>query len=137
MTLPTERGSVSFSKLIVASLMILALFATMNWLQGRFAASDHRKAIALVSSYKPKSGIALSDAILKMHPGIKKEDISWSSEIRQSCLGYVRVQAVIPTSSNHKTQSYAFDVNLNAPSVHPTDEVTINILKSLSSTVSR
>lgn len=135
MSLPDNRSSLSASKLFVATFMILGLLATVNWLQGRFNSSDHRKAVKLVSNYKARSGTALVDALLRKHPGLKKEDISWSSEIRQSCLGHVRVQATIPKSTGERAHSYAFDINLNGSIVHPTDPVTVAILKSLSSSI--
>ncbi len=136
MTLPLQRGSVSMTQLLVGSMMILGLLASVNWLQGRFNSSDKRKAVRMVSDYKSKSGIPLTDALLRAHPRQSKEDILFSSEIRQSCLGYVRVEAKVPGEENQKAVSYFFDVDLNGPSVHPTDPVTVKILKSLSSTVS-
>lgn len=114
--------------------MILGLLASVSWLQGRFNSSDHRKAVKLVSNYKPKSGTALTDALLQKHPHLAKEDISWSSEIKQSCLGYVRVEANMPSKDKKGATSYAFDVDLTGPSVHPTDPETLQILQSLSST---
>lgn len=137
MTLPEQRGSVGFLQLLVGSMMILGLLASVSWLQGRFNSSDHRKAIKLVSNYKPKSGVALTDALLHKHPHLSKEDISWSSEIKQSCLGYVRVEANMPGKEPQNVTSYAFDVDLNGPSVHPTNPETVEILESLSSTTTR
>ena len=131
MSLPEKRGSVSFVQLLVGSMMILGMYASMDWLQGRFASSDHKKAIRLVSTYKPENGKALVDAIVELHPYCSKADISWSSEITQSCLGYVRVHANIPQKESNPPSSYSFDVNLNGPSVHPSDPKTVAILKSL------
>ncbi|MEE2901323.1 MAG: hypothetical protein VYC39_03300 [Myxococcota bacterium] len=121
----------SFLQLLVGSMMILGMYASMDWLQGRFASSDHKKAIRLVSTYKPENGQALVDALIKLHPHVEKADISWSSEIKQSCLGYVRVHANLPEKASKPAVSYSFDVNLNGPSVHPSDPKTVNILKSL------
>jgi len=130
-TLPKKRGSVSFLQLLIGSMMILGMYASMDWLQGRFTSSDHKKAIRLVSTYKPENGKALVDAIIELHPHVGKTDISWSSEIKQSCLGYVRVHANLPEKASKSAVSYSFDVNLNGPSVHPSDSKTVEILKSL------
>ena len=117
--------------------MVLGLFASVGWLQGRFNSSDHRKAIKLVSNYKAPQGRSLTEALLSKHPYLSKEDISWSSEIKQSCLGHVRVEATMPGQGKQVATAYAFDVDLTGPSVHPTDPVTVNILQSLSSTVAK
>ena len=67
------------------------------------------------------------------HPGTTAEQISWSSQITQSCLGHVRVSARVPVPEGDSA-IYRFDVNLTGPSVHPTDETTVQILVSLTST---
>jgi hypothetical protein len=117
-------------RLLLAAALIGVLFATLSWLQGRFDTTDHKKATEMVQSYRavPK-GPTIADAIHARHPDVKDYEVSWSSEIVSSCRGYVRVSAVVPPST-----TYAFDVDLTGPSIHPTDPSTIDILRSLTST---
>ena len=128
-----QSGGTTTSKLVVASIMVLLLMAILTWLQGRFDSSDHDKATDLVMSYRPKGGQSITEALLARHPKTTADQISWSSQITQSCLGHVRVSARVPVTGGDSA-IYRFDVNLTGPSVHPTDETTVGILMSLSST---
>ena len=121
--------SIDAWRLVVGSALILVLFATLSWLQGRFDTSDHEKATAMVREYRaiPK-GLTIEEAILARHPEKEDHDISWSSEIVSSCQGYVRVSAYLPPAT------YAFDVDLTGPSSHPPDPTTIEILPALTAT---
>jgi hypothetical protein len=131
----SRRGAVDVPRLAVATVMVMLLLAVMSWLQGRFDHSDHEKATELVKLYRPPAGgVGLTEAILARHPGVRAGDLSYSSEIRQSCLGHVRVSIYVPRREGRASDSYAFDVALTGPSVHPTDERTVGILMSLSST---
>lgn len=122
-------------RLVVGAVLISILFLVLSWLEGRFDSSDHVKAIEIVSNYKPRTGgKSLERAILERHPGVEPDEVSWSSEITSSCLGHVRVYARIPKKGDVPAETLAFDVDLNGPSVHPTDEKTIAILRSLTST---
>lgn len=124
-------------RVVVAVVMLGVLVATMSWLQSRFDSSDHDKAIELVKDYKPhEGGRTLVEALLARHPGRKRHDISWRSEIMSSCLGHVRVTARLPERGDAPEVTYAFDVDLTAPSIHPTDETTIEVLKSLTTATS-
>jgi hypothetical protein len=117
-------------RLLLAAALIGVLFLTLSWLQGRFDTSDHDKATKMVREYRAiPNGRTISDAIEARHPTAKDYDISWTSEIVSSCRGYVRVSAYVPPST-----TYAFDVDLTGPSIHPTDPTTIEILKSLTAT---
>jgi len=125
------RGAVDGSKLFVASVMVLLLFALTSWLQGRFDASDHEKAEKLVATYRA-GGKSIRELLLEAHPGVREDQIEWQTEIRQSCLGHVRVTASLPGAA-----PYAFDVNLSGPSLHPTDPRTLAIMKALTATTAR
>lgn len=128
-------GAPDVSRLVVASIMVLVLLAVMSWLQGRFDSSDHRKAITMVTAYRAKNGGGrLVDGMLARHPGVEEKEISWTSEITRGCLGHVRVYGYVPKKDGVDSKTYAFDVNLTGPSLHPTDETTIAILTSLTAT---
>ncbi len=132
------RGAVDTYRVLVAVVMLGVLVATMSWLQSRFDSSDHDKAIELVKDYKPHDGgqRTLVEALLLRHPGRKRHEISWRSQIMSSCLGHVRVTARFPKHGDEAEVTYAFDVDLTGPSIHPTDETTIEVLKSLTTATS-
>jgi hypothetical protein len=127
-----QRGAIELPKLLLGGLMIIALLLALTWLEGRFDSSDHRKATTLVMTYKASpTGPTIPQAIVRRHPGLKEDDLSWSSEITSSCMGTVRVLAYVPKKANAPSTTYAFDVRLTDPSIHPTDPTTVEILKSL------
>jgi hypothetical protein len=120
-------------KVLVAGFMLALLFGALTWLQGRFNTSDLTKATEIVRDYKQGSRTLVSE-IRARHPGVEPDEISWSSEIRSSCLGHVRVYANLPEKGGRPAESFAFDVDLGGPSVHPTDPKTVEILRALTST---
>lgn len=124
------------TRLFIGAALIALLVVALNWLQGRFDNSDLEKATKVVSHYRPAGGTALSSAIARRHPGVPESHISWSSEILSGCLGHVRVTALVPAEDGHPPAEYSFDVDLNGPSVHPTDTRTVEILRSLTSSTS-
>ena len=127
-----QLKSVDLWRLLLAAALIGVLFATLNWLQGRFDSSDHEKATTLVKDYRAvEDGLSIEEAILSRHTGVKRHHLSWSSEIISSCLGHVRVSALIPKQTKLPATTYSFDVDLTGPSIHPTDPKTIEILKAL------
>lgn len=119
---------------VIAVMMVCVLFLALNWLQSRFNSADHKKATQIVQEYRtaPK-GPTISEQLLARHPGRQAHHILWSSELMNSCLGYVRVTAKIMDKGAQPAQIYAFDVDLMGPSIHPTDKRTIEVLKSLES----
>lgn len=121
-------GGISFFRVLIAVVMIGALFATLSWLQGRYNASDHEKAVHLVQTYRamPK-GPTIPEVLLARHPGSKDHQFSWASEITSTFMGVVRVSAFLPSAP----ATYAFDVRLTDFSIHPTDPATIEVLKAL------
>lgn len=130
-------GGVDMYRVVVATVMIGLLVVTMSWLQGRFNSSDHEKATKIVKAYKPKGGaIDLTQLILRKHPTRKRHDISWRSEIRSGCLGHVRVSAYLPKKNEADAITYAFDVDLPAMSIHPTDPNTKAFLEELATITS-
>jgi hypothetical protein len=121
--------SIDTWRLLVGGALVGVLVVTLSWLQNRFDSSDHEKATRMVREYRavPK-GPTITDAIVARHPGKHDYDISWNSEIVSSCQGYVRVSGYLPPAT------YAFDVDLTGPSIHPTDPTTIDILRALTAT---
>lgn len=119
-------------KLVIAAVMVFALVSVEVWLQGRFDASDHRKAEALVTGYRASpGGPSIAEVIQSRHPHITTADLSWSTEIQSSCLGSVRVVAHVPKRGEHAAASYAFEVLLTDSGIHPTDPETVKILQGL------
>jgi hypothetical protein len=130
--------SVDAPRLLIAGFMLALLVAVLGWLQGRFNHSDVERATRIVSEYRPRDGgRPLVDAILEHHPGVKPDEISWDAEILSGCLGHVRVHAYVPAKRGAAAESFAFDVDLNAPSVHPTDPKTVAVLRALTATTAR
>ncbi len=124
-------------RVVIATLMLGVLVATMSWLQSRFDSSDHEKATKMVRAYKPQGGTKnVTEAILERHPSRKAHDISWRSEIKSSCLGHVRVSAYLPEKAPDPSITYAFDIDLTGPSIHPTDKKTIEIIRALEAATS-
>jgi hypothetical protein len=123
-------------KVLVAGFMLALLFGALTWLQNRFNASDLTKATEIVRGYKQDSRTLL-EQIRARHPGVEPDEISWSSEILSSCLGHVRVYANLPAKGGRPAETFAFDVDLGGPSVHPTDPKTVEILRALSSSTAR
>lgn len=117
---------------VIAVVMVFALVMTLSWLQGRYNASDHEKATTLVKTYRAQpKGPSIPEAIIARNPWVLDHQISWSSEMLSSCLGTVRVTGFVPAKEDHPALTYAFDVRLTDPSIHPTDPATVEILKSL------
>lgn len=117
----------------IAIVMVMLLVSTLGWLQGRFNTSDHKKALDLVKRYQahPK-GPRIPEALAARHPGRDADDVRWHSEILSSCLGHLRVTGRIQTQTTPPAYaSYAFDVDLTGPSIHPTDPETVAILKAM------
>jgi hypothetical protein len=128
----SQFGGVDLYRILIASSMLGILFTTLSWLQGRFDQSDHRKAVTLVKTYQPQAGgPSLTERIIQDYPGLHASDLSWDSEIRSSCLGYVRVTARADKTKTHRDVALAFDVDLTGPSIHPGDAQTVGILRSL------
>lgn len=131
-------GAIDLPRVVVGVLMLAALLLALKWLQDRYDSSDHRKATTLVRTYRAKpEGPSIPDTILRRHPEVHDEDVSWSSEILSSCLGTVRVFAYIPKKGDSPSATYGFDVRLTDGSIHPTDPTTIEILKALTATASK
>jgi hypothetical protein len=123
----------SFYRVTIAAVMVVALALTLSWLQGRYDQSDHRKALELINSYKAMpNGPTIPELIQRRHPEVKDHEIHWSTELTSGCLGVVRATAYVPKKEGRgDAASYAFDIRLTDPSIHPTDPVTIEVLKAL------
>ena len=133
MKMSSPRPAFDLYRLVILVLLLGGLFATTNWLQGRFDESDHTKSLQLVRNYRVGDGPSIEDVIAKNHSTTSSQQITWSTEIVSGCRGHVRVVATI--SERGKRSDYAFDVNMNGPSIHPTDPETVKLLKALSEPV--
>lgn len=122
----------SVYRIAIAAVMCLALGFTLNWLQGRYDQSDHRKALELLDSYRAMpNGPTIPELIQRKHPEAKPHQISWATELTSGCLGVVRATAYVSKPNGGDAASYAFDLRLTDFSIHPTDPATIEILKQL------
>ena len=104
-----------------------ALAATsILYLQGRFNAGDERNALAVVQTYRAKSGRSLADSIGELS-GASASD--WSTSTESSCFQHERVRALVATDGG--VESYDFVVDINGPSIHPGNENGRRALEAL------
>ncbi|RMH44997.1 MAG: hypothetical protein D6689_01030 [Deltaproteobacteria bacterium] len=93
---------------------IILCAASILWLEGRFAASDHRKAKELVRAYRVDGrDETFEQFVVRKHGGRAGR---WDSEIRETCRGIVRVQW---TLDGNPPTFYQWDVEL------PTQEIYV------------
>ena len=76
----------------LAIAMVLLLAFVLSWLQGRFDASDARKAIALAMSWKPGRSLTVFDALAARGEG----DPQCSGKVVSQFLGDVEVRCSTP-----------------------------------------
>ena len=85
------------------TLLLVGLFGTMLWLQGRFDQSDHRKAIAFVRSHQLAPGTMAFGGWFDEAHGVQE----WRAEILSGMRGILRVEV-----RDGAGQIYAFEVDL-------------------------
>ena len=90
----------------LAAAMILLLAFTLSWLQGRFDASDAKKAIAAAMSWKPAGGQTVFDALASRNEG----DPQCTGKVVSQLLGDVEVRCA---TSGNPTAGYEFRVLLD------------------------
>jgi hypothetical protein len=76
----------------IAIAMIALLALTLVWLQGRFDASDAKKAIAAAMSWKPAAGQTVFDALAGRGEG----DPQCTAKVMSQLLGDVEVRCWTP-----------------------------------------
>lgn len=75
---------------LIVGVGIILCAASVIWLEGRFSASDHRKAKQLVREFAVEHRSETFEAfVVRKHGGRAGE---WDSDIREYCRGVVRVQ---------------------------------------------
>ena len=80
-------------RLPVAIAMVLALVATLTWLQGRFDQSDVKKGIALALEHRPAGGRkSVFDALVELGRGDPRCD----GKVVSGLLGDVEVRCALP-----------------------------------------
>ena len=85
--------------------MVLLLAFTLSWLQGRFDASDARKAIAAAMSWRPAGGASVFDALSARGEG----DPQCTGKVVSQLLGDVAVRCSTPKNP----QVYEFRILLD------------------------
>ena len=90
----------------LAVAMILLLAFTLSWLQGRFDASDAKKAIAAAMSWKPAGGQTIFDALAARNEG----DPQCTGKVVSQLLGDVEVRCATPRNPD---ADYEFRVLLD------------------------
>ena len=84
--------------LAIAMVVLLAL--TLSWLQGRFDATDTKKAIAAAMSWKPSGDQTVFDALSARNEG----DPLCAGEVVSQLLGDVEVRCSTPKNPNVEYQ---------------------------------
>jgi hypothetical protein len=100
---------------------------TILYVQNRFNAADEHNALAVVQSYRARSGKSLPDVIAPAHPGAAAPE--WSTATESSCMQHERVRAEVTTDAGVVT--YDFMVDINGPSIHPGNENGQRALEAL------
>ena len=78
----------------LAIAMVLLLGLTLSWLQGRFDASDAKKAITAAMAWKPAGGQTVFDALAARNEG----DPQCTGKVVSQLLGDVEVRCALPRS---------------------------------------
>jgi hypothetical protein len=86
--------------------MVLLLAFTLSWLQGRFDASDAKKAIAAAMSWRPAGAASIFDALSARGEG----DPQCSGKVVSQLLGDVAVRCSTPGNP----RVYEFRILLDA-----------------------
>ncbi len=97
------------------------------YLQSRFNASDEHNALALVQTYRARSGRSLPEIISEQNGGAGTPD--WSTRTESSCFQHERVRAQVVGDGGIVT--YDFVVDINGPSIHPGNENGKRALEAL------
>jgi hypothetical protein len=92
--------------LLLAVAMVLVLAFTLSWLQGRFDASDAKKAIAAAMSWKPAGSRTILDALAERNEG----DPQCTGKVVSQLLGDVEVRC---STRKNPQSDYQFRVLLD------------------------
>jgi len=90
----------------LAIAMVLLLAFMLSWLQGRFDASDSKKAITAAMSWKPAGGQTVFDALAARNEG----DPQCTGKVVSQLLGDVEVRCALP---RNPAADYEFRVLLD------------------------
>jgi hypothetical protein len=93
-------------RLLLAVAMVLVLAFTLSWLQGRFDASDAKKAIAAAMSWKPAGSRTILDALAERNEG----DPQCTGKVVSQLLGDVEVRC---STRKNPQSDYQFRVLLD------------------------
>jgi hypothetical protein len=97
------------------------------YLQARFNASDEKSALAIVQTYKARSGRSLPDVLAEQNAGAPAPE--WSTTTESSCFQHERVRAQV--AGDKGVVTYDFVVDINGPSIHPGNENGRRALEAL------
>jgi hypothetical protein len=97
------------------------------YLQARFNAGDEKSALAIVQTYRARSGRSLPEVLAAENAGAPSAE--WSTHTESSCFQHERVRAQITGGQGPVT--YDFLVDINGPSIHPGNENGKRALEAL------
>ena len=111
-------------------MVVTSLLAAMTllWLQSRFEHGDEKNALALVETYRSKSGVSIPDVLSQRHPG---KQVKWSTATQSACFQHIRVHGVVLVDPVKEPLVYAFAVDINTRSIHPANEAGRDVLAAL------
>lgn len=100
---------------------------SLLYLQARFNASDEKNALAIVQTYRSRSGRSLPEVLTQENAGSSGPE--WSTRTESSCFQHERVRAQMNGARGAVT--YDFLVDINGPSIHPGNENGRRALEAL------
>jgi len=101
--------------------------SSLLYLQARFNASDEKNALAIVQTYRARSGRSLPEVLAEQNAGSTPPE--WSTQTESACFQHERVRAQVTGDKGPVT--YDFLVDINGPSIHPGNENGRRALEAL------
>ncbi len=108
-------------------LTALSAAVCIIYVQQRFDAADVKAAVEMTQNYRAPSGRTLPGVLETRHPGAS---VQWSGAVTSSCFQHVRVDAKV-ARGDAPPLVYAFDIDINGPSIHPANPQGVEALGAL------
>jgi hypothetical protein len=102
---------------LIVGVGIILCAASVIWLEGRFAASDHEKGRKLVQTYHVEHRTeSFAELLQRKHGGATG---AWDSDVTEGCRGVVRVRWTVP---GDPPIVYAWDVEIPTQEIYAVPE---------------